>query len=108
MDLITTTFGKPGRGKLSDSLDSLRFSYIEIDPRKENFTFSATFEVEDASGADYMSGYGIMVVDTVACPSTKSRHRNSLMVGRFRSLNGQDSAYGLRVVGGYTEIFCPS
>ena len=99
----TTTLGRKDGGKLADSQDSIRFTYIEIDPYKEDFSLSATFEVEDAAGADFQSGYGIAAVDTVASPSTASRHRNHLMVGRFRSIDGHNYSYGVRVVGGYVD-----
>lgn len=95
--------GSGDRGKLADSQDSFRFSYLEVDPRKESFSISATFEVEDVSKADFQSGYGIMVVDTVENPSNKARYRNHMLVGRFRAADGRNFAYGVRVVGGYTN-----
>ncbi len=97
------TLGNPAAGKLADSQDSVKFTFLEVDPRKEDFTLTATFEVEDASGADSQSGYGIAAVDTVASPNSYCRHRNHLLVGRFRSPEGHNYAYGLRVVGGYTD-----
>ena len=103
MDWIDKVFGNPGRGKLADSQDCFRFSYIGIDPRRENFSVSATFRVEDSSGADFQSGYGIMVVDTVENPSELAVHRNHLLLGRFRSLDGRHYSCGVRVVGGYTD-----
>lgn len=102
-DWKTVVLGSHRRGKLADSQDSVTFTYVEVDPRKENFIISATFRVDDVSGADFQSGYGIAVMDTVASPSTYSRHRNHLLVGRFRSLNGHNYACGVRVVGGYTD-----
>ena len=69
------TLGNPAAGKLADSQDSVKFTFLEVDPRKEDFTLTATFEVEDASGADSQSGYGIAAVDTVASPSIHCRHR---------------------------------
>lgn len=99
----TKILGRADGGKLTDSQDSFKFTYIEVDPRRENFSVSATFEVEDASASDFQSGYGIMTVDTIESPSDLSRHRNSLMVGRFRSSNWQCYSYGARVVGGYTD-----
>ena len=97
------TLGRHDGGKLADSQDSFNFSYVEVDPGKENFSISVSFEVEDASGSDYQSGYGIMVVDTVASSSSLSRHRNSLMVGCFRSSIRYGYSYGVRIVGGYTD-----
>lgn len=98
-----TFLGYGERGKLADSQDSFRFSYMEVDPRTENFSISATFEVEDVSEVDFQSGYGIMVVDTVENPSNKARYRNHLLVGRFRAVDGRNFACGVRVVGGYTN-----
>ena len=95
--------GRLGVGKLTDSQDSFDFFFRMIDPRTENFIMEATFEVEDASGAGFQTGYGIMVVDTVESPTEQSRHRNHLMVGRFRTLDGRNHGYGLRVVGGYSH-----
>ena len=97
------TLGRRRGGKFADSQDSFNFSYVEVDPGKENFSISVSFEVEDASGSDYQSGYGIMVVDTVASSSSLSRHRNSLMVGCFRSSIRYGYSYGVRIVGGYTD-----
>jgi len=98
-----TVLGSGDRSKLADSQDSFRFTYLEVDPRKESFSISATFEVEDVSKADFQSGYGIMVVDTVENPSNKARYRNHMLVGRFRAADGRNFAYGVRVVGGYTN-----
>ena len=95
--------GNPERGKLTDSQDSLLFRFRRIDPRRENFTLSATFIVEDPSGADFQTGYGIAVVDTIASANNQCRHRNHLLLGRFRALDGRNYALGLRVVGGYTN-----
>lgn len=95
--------GRRQDGKLTDSQDSFDFSFIEIDPRRENFSISATFEVVDGSGTNYQSGFGIMAVDTVASSSNLSRHRNSLMVGCFRSSLGSAYSFGVRIVGGYTD-----
>jgi hypothetical protein len=97
------TLGRLSGGKLADSQDSFNFAYVEIDPRKENFSISVSFEVEDASDTDYQSGYGIMAVDTVASSSNYTRHRNSLMVGCFRSSVRFGYSYGARIVGGYTD-----
>ena len=97
------TLGRSDGGKLTDSQDSFRFSYIVIDPREENFSISATFEVEDASGAGFQTGYGIAAVDTVVSPKSACRHRNHLLLGRFRAADGRNFAYGLRIVGGYTN-----
>lgn len=95
--------GKPGMLKLADGLDSFLFYYRRIDPKTENFVLSATLEVVDASSADYQTGYGLMVVDTIACPSLDSRSRNHALLGRFRTIEGLNYGLGLRVVGGYTD-----
>ena len=97
------SLGRHKGGKIGDSQDSFNFVYVEIDPRKENFSISVIFEVEDASDTDYQSGYGIMAVDTVASSSDLSRHRNSLMIGCFRSSAWFGYSYGARIVGGYTD-----
>lgn len=95
--------GHPLANKLADSQDSFRFYYRKIDPRKENFSLEATLEVEDASGADYQTGFGIMAVDTIASPSPYSYHRNHAMVGRFRTPDGKNHGCGLRIVSGYSD-----
>ena len=97
------TLGRADGGKLTDSQDSFKFSYVEIHPGQENFSLSASFLVEDAGSADYHSGYGIMAVDTVSSSSHLSRFRNSLMVGRFRSNSWRNFSCGLRVVSGYSD-----
>lgn len=95
--------GHPEYSKLADSQDSFFFYFIKVDPRKENFSLSATFTVMGASDADYQSGYGIMAVDTVNQRGTDSRHRNHVLLGRFRTPDGRNHALGLRVVGGYND-----
>ena len=89
--------------KFADSLDKFFFYFRCVNPRTENFCLSATFEVADASQADFQTGYGIMVADTVETPDKGSCHRNYAMVGRSRTLNGQNYGLQLRVVGGYTN-----
>ena len=95
--------GHPDFSKLADSLDSLNFYFRKLDPRKENFLLSATFEVEDASGVNYQTGYGLAVMDTVASPNKISAHRNQALTGRFRAADGRNYACGLRIVGGYSD-----
>ena len=97
-------FGRPGAGKFADSEDSFVLYYRAVDPRKENFSLEATFVVADASGADFLSGYGIMAVDTVAAPREDCRFRNHALVGRFRTPDGRNYSLGLRIVGGYTSF----
>lgn len=98
-----TVLGRQDGGALGDSRDSFMFFYRKIDPRKENFRLSATFEVDDVSGVDTFTGYGIMAVDTVSSPSPESRHRNHAMAGRFRTVYGSNYGCGLRIVGGYID-----
>ncbi len=95
--------GNAGHGKFADSLDQFIFYYRKVDLRKENFCISASLEVLDAAGADYQTGYGIMLADTVANTAQLSRHRNQALLGRFRSLDGRNYCLGLRIVGGYTH-----
>ena len=95
--------GRPDVLKMADGLDSFLFYYRIIDPKTENFVLSATMEVTDASGVDYQTGYGLMVVDTIACPLPYNRSRNHALLGRFRTIEGLNYGLGLRVVGGYTD-----
>lgn len=95
--------GNPLANKLADSQDSFRFYYRKIDPRKENFVLEATLIVEDAFGADFQTGFGIMAVDTIASPSPASYHRNHALVGRFRTQEGKNHGCGLRIVSGYSD-----
>ncbi len=90
-------------GKLADSEDSFLYLFCEIDPGKENIELSACFEVlESDEVPDYQSGFGIMAADTVFSGS-ESRHRNHLLAGCFRTVDGRNHGYGLRAVGGYTS-----
>ena len=102
-DWSPVVLGRRDDGKLTDSQDSFRFWYRKVDPRRENFLLSATFEVEDATGVDFQTGYGIMAVDTIANPFPLCRHRNHALLGRFRTVSGNNYGCGLRIVGGYTD-----
>ncbi len=95
--------GKPDILKLADGVDSFLFYYRRIDAKAENFVLSATLEVVDASGTDYQTGYGLMAVDTIACPSPNNCFRNHALLGRFRTIEGLNYGLGLRIVGGYTD-----
>lgn len=95
--------GHPLANKFADSQDSFRFYYRKIDPRKENFVLEATLIVEDAFGADFQTGFGIMAVDTIASPSPASYHRNHALIGRFRTQEGKNHGCGLRIVSGYSD-----
>ena len=97
------------KGKFADSEDSFLYLFCEIDPSKESIDLSADFSVlESEMIPDYQTGYGILAADT-AFSGTKAknrgrcRHRNQLMVGRFRTAYGQNHGYGIRVIGGYTS-----
>ena len=102
-DWTPVVLGRRDGGKLTDSQDSFQFHYRKVNPRKENFRLSATFEVEDADRIDFQTGYGIMAVDTIANPFPLCRHRNHALLGRFRTVSGNNYGYGLRIVGGYTD-----
>ena len=97
------------KGKLADSEDSFLFVYCEIDPHTQNLELSASFEVgEMESVPNQQTGFGIMAVDTVfsgdaGTDGVLCRHRNHLLLGRFRTVDGKNHSYGLRAVGGYTD-----
>ena len=100
---------KSSRGKLADSEDSFIYLFFNIDPKSENVDLSAKFEVlEMAEKPTYQTGYGIMATDTVfsgriGFDGKLCRHRNHLLLGRFRTAEGNNYGYGLRAVGGYTS-----
>ncbi len=98
-----TFLGRRESGKMTDSQDNFLFYYREIDPRKENFTLSATIGVEDTSGIDFQTAYGLAAVDTIASATIKCRHRNFALLGRFRTPDGDNYGCGLRIVSGYTN-----
>lgn len=94
------------RGKFADSEDSFLYCFFQIDPGKENIEITAKFEVLAMDGIpDRQTGYGILAADTVYSEGSDSmcRHRNHLLLGRFRTAEGEDHGYGLRAVGGYTD-----
>lgn len=95
--------GRSDGGKMTDSQDSFVFFFRRVDPRRENFSLSATFEVEDVSGVDFQTAWGIAAVDTVESPADACRHRNFALAGRFRTPDGRNYGHGLRIVGGYTS-----
>lgn len=97
--------GRPDRSKFADSQDSFLLYYRRIDPRQENFVLSATFVVTDDARVDFQTGYGIMAVDTVVTFSHECRHRNYVLLGRSRTVEGKNYGLGLRLVGGYTDAF---
>ncbi|GAA3058321.1 MULTISPECIES: right-handed parallel beta-helix repeat-containing protein [Actinomycetes] len=107
----TLTFDAVGNsGKIADSEDGFWYHYTEVDPETENFTLEATFEVEDASGKDNQSGFGLIAVDDFIPNSGAARYFNSAgtQVAKYHtSLDGETGTrYGTpggKVVHGYTE-----
>ena len=93
---------RASKGQLGDSEDSFLFFYTRTDPWRENFTISGdlTVEANDDENA-WRSGYGVFAVDTVVSPNARSKHRNSLGAGRFRTDRIKKQGCGLRAVGGY-------
>lgn len=63
--------------KIADSEDGFWYHYTEIDPETENFTLDATFEVDDDSGKDNQSGFGIIAVDDFVPGEPAARYFNS-------------------------------
>ncbi len=101
-------------GKLADSEDSFLYLFCEINPQKENIELSARFEVLESKEKeipDRQTGYGILAADTCYSDIIKGkvsdnrlcRHRNHLLAGRFRTSDGRNHGYGMRIVGGYTS-----
>ncbi|GAB3822370.1 hypothetical protein GCM10028820_32750 [Tessaracoccus terricola] len=105
------TFDMRGNnGKIADSEDGFYYYYTEIDPATENWTLSATFTVDDASGKDNQSGFGIIAVDTFEPGNRDARYFNNVgtMSAKYvRDLGDSlDTRYGTpgsKVVTGYTE-----
>lgn len=53
-------------GKISDDEDGFTYYYTKIDPNKENFKLSATFEITDTSlTPDNQTGFGIVAADAL-------------------------------------------
>lgn len=97
-------------GKIADSEDGFLYYYTEIDPDTENFTLSATFTVDDASGKDNQSGFGVTAVDTFVPNDRSARYFNSAgtMTAKYQREvdGGLDVRYGTpggKFVTGYTE-----
>ena len=63
--------------KIADSEDGFWYHSTRVDPQSENFTLKATFEVDDASGKDNQSGFGIIAVDDFVPGDSASRYFNS-------------------------------
>lgn len=97
------------RGKFADSEDSFLYLFCEIDPCRHNIALSARFEVpEQETVPDYQTGYGILAADTAFSGNKGKggelcRHRNHILSGRFRTYDGRNHGYGMRVVAGYTS-----
>ncbi len=90
-------------GKFADSQDSFIGCYQKIDPSRENFILSVTLAVTDTEVIDHQTGFGLMVMDTDhSIPDL--RHRNHLLNGCFRTLDGRNQGFGVRAVSGYTKI----
>lgn len=105
------TFDMRGNnGKIADSEDGFHYYYTEIDPLTENWTLSARFTVDDASGKDNQSGFGIIAVDTFEPNNRDARYFNSVgtMSAKYVRDLGEsvDTRYGTpgsKVVTGYTD-----
>ncbi len=90
-------------GKFADSQDSFIGYYRKIDPSRENFILSVTLTVTDKEMIDHQTGFGLMVMDTDhSIPDL--RHRNTLLNGCFRTLDGRNQGFGVRAVSGYSKI----
>lgn len=96
--------------KIADSEDGFWYHYTEIDPETENFTFSASFTVDDASGKDNQSGFGIIAVDDFVPGSSSARYFNSAGTMAAKYTFGADGEEGVRYgtpgakfVHGYTD-----
>ena len=91
------------KGKLADSQDSFVGCYQKIDPACENFVLSAALTVTNKKFIDHQTGFGLMVMDTNhSIPDI--RHRNHLLNGCFRTLDGRNQGFGVRAVSGYSRI----
>lgn len=105
------TFDMVGNnGKIADSEDGFLYYYTEVDPDTENWTLSATFTVDDASGKDNQSGFGLIAVDTFVPGDRDARYFNSAgtMAAKYtRDVGGSlDVRYGTpgsKIVTGYTQ-----
>lgn len=96
--------------KIADSEDGFWLHYTEIDPETENFTLNATFDVDDASGKDNQSGFGIIAVDDFVPGDSSARYFNSAGAAAAKYAFGtggeEGNRYGIpggRFVHGYTD-----
>ena len=87
-------------GKFGDSEDSFLFAYCAIDPTAQNFKLRAKVSAQGYCIApDQQSGFGIVVSDTDVAETSRSRHRNHVLLGCF----GRERTLGLRAVWGYAS-----
>ena len=82
--------------KIADSEDGFWYHHTEIDPETENFTLSATFEVDDDSGKDNQSGFGIIAVDDFIPEEPAARYFNSAGTMAAKYEFGADGEEGVR------------
>lgn len=82
---------KESSTKIASSEDGFQYFYTQIDPTTENFTFSATFEVTDASTADTQSGFGIIAIDDLVTEQSSHRYFNSAGAVVSRCMYGTGS-----------------
>jgi hypothetical protein len=84
----TVTFSNEKNGKIADSEDGFMYYYTRINPNTENFKLTATFTVEDATGVDNQTGFGIYAVDKAGFGSKDAKYFNSVSVGNFKADSG--------------------
>ncbi len=71
VDIVNTdksiTFKASGNGKISDGEEGFQYFYTMLDPNKDNFELTATFELIESSDNpvtfDNQTGYGIIATD---------------------------------------------
>ena len=93
-------------GKISDDEDGFTYYYTKIDPNKENFKLSATFEITDTSlTPDNQTGFGIIAADALGLnvwgnPDYVHKYFNYTSSMMFSS---KQSNPFMRTVTGYTS-----
>ena len=93
-------------GKISDDEDGFTYYYTKIDPNKENFKLSATFEITDTSlTPDNQTGFGIVAADALGLnvwgnPDYVHKYFNYASSMMFSS---KQSNPFMRTVTGYTS-----
>lgn len=95
--------------KVADSEDGFWYYYTQVDPQNENFTLTASFRVDDSSGKDNQSGFGVIAIDDFIPGNVASRYFNSAgaMVAKYEyGAGGEEGVrYGTpggKFVHGYT------